>query len=97
MDDDYVFIKLHTLAILLVVVEENFLCLASEMVFAAMQGVMKSLGYFKEIVAAGNYVPMGDDAQFDDQRNEAIEHFSDAAAHGRRVHHFDAFTLQRVC
>src|SRR5579862_2423651 len=94
MDDDYIFIKLDSFAVLLVVLEENFLRFAGEVVFTPVQGVMKSFRDFKKIVASSDYIPMGDDTQFDDQRNEAVKHLGNAATHSGRVHHFDALALQ---
>ncbi len=58
MDDDISSSNRMRCAILLVVHQEDFLRGLGQVVVAAVQGVVKSLGDFEEVVAAGDDVPV---------------------------------------
>ena len=60
------------------------------MIGLAVKSVVKGLGDFEEVVAAGHDFPADVEPQFLGKRNNAIEHFSDAAANSGRIHHLDA-------
>src|SRR5216684_65212 len=64
------------------------------MVFAAVQGIMESLGHFEEIVPSCNNIPMRGDFKFTQQGNETIQHFGHASADGGGVDHFDRPALE---
>ena len=59
MDDEQVFDELHALAVLLVVHQEDVKDLFRGVIVTAVQRVVEALGDFEEIVAAGNYLPLG--------------------------------------
>ena len=61
VDHDHFFFKLHALEILLVVHQEDFLRILGQFIFSTVQGVVKSFRDFKEVVAAGNDLPMSGD------------------------------------
>jgi len=52
-------IKLHLLQILLDVRQKSFLSMLGELIRSTLKRIVKSLGYFKKIVATGDHVPMG--------------------------------------
>src|ERR1041385_8203551 len=94
MNHEQVLTELHAGSVLFVVEHEYVFGLRGEVVFAAMQRVVKAFRDFEEVVAAGNDLPLGVNFQFIHQWNKAIEDFGDAAAYGGRAHHLDRFPLQ---
>ena len=63
MDHDDIFFKCHPLAVLLIGCQEGFLSLAGELVASSVQRIVKGLSDLEEIIATGNYVPMGGDVE----------------------------------
>ena len=63
MNDYHVLIKAQALPILRVGREENLLGLARQVVLTSVQRVVKGFGDLKEIIATGDYVPVGCDLQ----------------------------------
>ena len=87
VDDKNVLHELHTLAVLLVVHQEDIEDLLGGVVIAAMQSVVEPLRDFEKVVAAGDDLPLGLNFQLLHERNEPVEDLCDAAADGGRVHH----------
>ena len=81
MDNEQILHKLHALAVLLVVHQEDIEDLLGDVVIAAMQRIVESFGDFVEIVAASNDLPFGHHFQLVEQRDEPVKDFRHAAAH----------------
>ncbi len=64
---------MHSLTILLVVVKEILPALGGSACTRPMQGIVESLGDFKEVVAAGNNIPSRRDFHFFQQWDQAIQ------------------------
>ena len=73
--------------------KENLLCCSRQLVFSSVQGVMKGLGHFEEIVPSSNHIPVGDDSEFSQQWNQAIQHFCHSSTNGGGVDHLHSLPL----
>ncbi len=91
---DNVLGKLDSLAILLVVHQENIASMLRESVIAALKRIVESLGHFEEVVASGDDFPIGLDLNLIEQRDQLIEHLGDSATHGGGIYHLHRFALQ---
>ena len=58
VDHNEVLVKLHALAVLLVVHQENVASVLRQVVLAALQRIVKCLGDFEEVVSSGDHIPM---------------------------------------
>src|SRR5438874_9397892 len=74
VDDEQVFDELHTLAVLLVVHQEDIEDLFRGVVIAAVQRIVEALSDLEEIVAAGDDLPLGLDFELLHQRNEPVQY-----------------------
>ena len=81
-------------AVPFVVREKNLEIPRARTIRRAVQRVVKRLGHFKEILAAGHDVPFDVEFQFFRQRHQAVENLRHAAADGRGVDHLDAAAAQ---
>lgn len=93
MDDDHVFGKLNSLPVQFVVHQENVAGLLRQRIFAALQGIVESLGHLKKIIASSDDVPLCSYFKFIQQWHQLVEHFSDASTHSRGVDHLHRLTL----
>src|SRR5438105_15868447 len=59
VDDDDIFVEGHAQPVLLIVGVKNLKHVFRQVVLAAVQGVVKTLGDLKEIIAAGDDLPLG--------------------------------------
>ena len=96
VNDEQVLDELHALPVLLVVHQEDVEDLFGRMIVAAMQRVVKALGHFKEVVAAGDDLPFGLDFQLLHQGNQAVQDLSDPSTHGGGVHHLHGLAAQQT-
>ena len=83
VNDNDVLIESHALPVEFIVLQENIFGRLRERVFGPVQRVVKALGNFEEIIAAGDDFPPGMHFQLIQQGDKPIEHFSYAAADGR--------------
>src|ERR1700674_2641712 len=89
MNDCKFTIKFKPLPVHFVRRQEQIEAFFSSLVGLAMQGVMKRLGDFEEILAARDDVPTRAKSELLDQGNQAIQDLRHSAAHGRRIDHLD--------
>ena len=83
VNDKQIFGKLHALAVLLVVGQENVAGFLGQHIVAAVQRIVECLGDLEEIIAASDDVPLRPYFKLIQQRNEAVQHLSYAAAERR--------------
>lgn len=94
VDHHNVLAKLHALAILFVVHQENFLRGLGQLIRRAVQRVVKCLGDFEKIITAGDHIPVGGHIQFRQKRDKTIQHLRYTAADRGRIDHLDCFFRQ---
>ncbi len=87
VDHHNVLVELHALPVLLVVRQEDFLRMPREFILGAVEGIVKGLRHFEEVVSAGDDVPMSDDIQFGQKRNQSVQHLGDSSTDCRGIHH----------
>src|SRR5438270_613238 len=89
VDDEKIFHELHTFAVQLVVAQKDVEDLLGRVEIAAMERIVKALGDFEEVVAAGYDLPLGLHFDFLHERDQAVQDLGDASANGGGVHHLD--------
>src|SRR5262245_23330706 len=94
VDDEKVLYKFHAPPVLLVIGHEDVLDLMRQVVIAAMQRVVKTLGDFVEVIAAGDDLPLGRNFEFVHQRDKAVQDLGHATAHRGGVDHLDGLALE---
>ena len=94
VDHEQVFGKLHALAVLLAISHKDVLDLLRQVVVAAVQRVVEAFCDLKKIIAAGDHVPARGNFQLIHQRNQAVQDFCHASAHGGGVDHLDCFAAK---
>src|SRR5712692_6048314 len=94
MNDDHILRKLHALPVLFVVGQEYLLCGSRQLIFAAVQGIVESLGHLEKIVPSCNDIPVGGNFEFAQQGNETIQHFGHSATDSGGVNHLHCLSLE---
>ena len=69
------------LAILLAGSDEDLLRLSGQSVGCAVQGIVKGLRHFEEVITPCDHVPMRAYFQFGQERDEPVKDFGDSSAH----------------
>src|SRR6266852_3000456 len=94
VDYHHVLVELHALPVLLVIRQEDFLRLPGEYVLAAVEGIVKGLCHFEEVVASGDDVPMSVDVQFGQERDQPVQHLGDSSTDRRGIHHLQGLARE---
>src|SRR5271154_347270 len=94
MNDHDIFVKSHSRAILFVMSNEDLLRFRSQDVLPSVQRVVHGFGDLKEVVAAGDHVPMGANLQLIQQRYQAVQDLGNSSTDGGGVDHLEGLPSQ---